>query len=73
MKEEVVKLITENQKLRERVALFERNFEAREKELLDEIARLATELSQVVSFEGDQIPASIKKTVQNVKLTSQIK
>lgn len=73
MKEELVKLITENQRLRERVSLFEKKFDAREAELLEEISRLATELSQVVSHEKDTIPASVKKTVQNAKLSSQIK
>lgn len=73
MKNEVVKLISENQKLRERITIFERNFEQRERELLEEISRLASELSQVVSYETDSIPSSVRKTVQNVKLSSQIR
>jgi hypothetical protein len=69
----VVKVISENQKLREKMTIFVRNFEAREQELLAEIHRLAAELSAALALEGDAAPSSIRKMVQNAKLTSQLK
>lgn len=73
MQRDLARLITENERLRERIVLYERTFDEREKELLDEISRLANELAQLLSIQGDRAPASIRKTVQNVKLKSQLR
>ena len=68
-----MRLITENQRLRDRIGHYEKTFDEREKELQDEITRLANELAQLMSIQGDRAPASIRKTVQNMKLKSQLK
>ena len=73
VEKEMVRLISEKQLLREKLTVYERNFEAREAELLEEINRLANELALVVSQAGDPAPASFKKMVDNVKLQSELK